>query len=152
MVGAVGELVGALAVVGSLVYVGRQMKQNTAAVRGATYLSIGQWIGHTYSQWADSDRIPGLIQQFSGEGKKLSDFTPEDQTRIRLLLLAAVRGVETIHIQVQQGTLPSDAHDYMGGSWLHLPIAREVWPQIHADLSPAFVDYLESKYPLRSDE
>lgn len=146
-IGAIAELSGAVAVVASLIYVGFQLRQNTAAVRGERYNSISSDMIGVYSQFADSDRIPNLILKFVDEQATIDDFEPEDMIRVRLLFHIVFRLVENIFRQVQEGNLPASAIDQLGAnSWLSAPIAHDLWPQMKANFADDFVEHVQLRY------
>ncbi len=146
-IGAVAELAGALAVVASLIYVGFQLKQNTAAVRGERYHSISSDMVAIYSSWADSEHIPNLILRFIDRQARIDDFEADDLIRVRLLFHLTFRLVEDIFRQVQEGNLPASALEQFGAnSWLSAPIAHDLWPRIKANYADDFVEYVELRY------
>ena len=148
-IGAVGEWAGALAVVASLIYVGFQLKQNTAAVRGERYHAISSDLINLYTQIAGSDRIPNLILRFIDQQARIGDFDADDAIRVRMLIHATFRLVENIFRQVQEGNLPASALEHLGSnSWISSSIAHELWPQIKANYAEDFVKHVELKYDL----
>ena len=146
-IGAIAELSGAVAVVASLIYVGFQLKQNTASVRGERYNSISSDMMGMYSQWADSDRIPNLILKFVDQQARIDDFEADDMIRVRLLFHLVFRLVENIFRQVQEGNLPVSALEQLGAnSWLSAPIASDLWPQMKSNYADDFVDHVKMRY------
>ena len=51
------EIIGLLSVIGSLVFVGLEINQNTAAVRGATQQEISYQISEMYKIGVENDKI-----------------------------------------------------------------------------------------------
>jgi hypothetical protein len=51
------DLLGATGVVASLIFVGLEVRQNTAAVRGATYQSIADSSQQQVQWWADNEKL-----------------------------------------------------------------------------------------------
>lgn len=146
-IGAIAELAGAIAVVASLIYVGFQLKRNTAAVRGERYNSISSVMIGMYSQWADSGRIPNLILKFVDQQARIDDFEPDDMIRVRLLFHLVFRLVENIFRQVQEGNLPASALEQLGtNSWLSAPIAHDLWPLMKSNYADDFIDHIKLRY------
>ncbi len=60
MIGAVGELLGAVVVVGSIVYLASQVRHNTAVARS----DVGRELAASYNDWtfgmATDERLPAL--------------------------------------------------------------------------------------------
>ena len=51
------DWLGAIGVVASLIFVGLEVRQNTAAVRGATYQSVADASLQQLQLWADNDKL-----------------------------------------------------------------------------------------------
>ena len=66
-IGAIGEIVGAAAVFGSLFYVGRQISQSVLAIRGQTFQSLVQSLVQLNSSLMDSPALAEII------GKTIKD-------------------------------------------------------------------------------
>jgi hypothetical protein len=152
-IGAIGEIAGAVAVVASLVYVSYQLKQNTSAIRGDRYHSINSKMIDLYSNWADSDRLPAILNKLGKPGTTSKDFDEDDQVRVRLMLQCAARLLEDIYRQVSEGNLPEEALEHLGGvSWFLLPIAGEIWPQMTTNFSNEFIEYMENRFGYLSSD
>ena len=78
-VGAISQIVGAVLVGITLIYLAVQLRQNTSALKSSTFLAISTLMGSTMEIWAThSDLAPLLInrnQQRSWLRKVLQPFT-----------------------------------------------------------------------------
>ena len=64
------EIVGVVSVVGSLLFVGIEINQNTTAVRGATQQAVSSQVAEMYRIVAENERIGLLLSQsFKGISK-----------------------------------------------------------------------------------
>ena len=114
-VSAISEIIGAIAVVISLVYVATQIRQNTKLMRSTAKQSL-------------TETTQGLIYKmvdYSGEWLKLTTgempSTPEEDSRMSLLVRATLRGFESQCYQYEAGLLEED-------EWLALRAAiRDIW-------------------------
>jgi len=59
-IGALGEIIGAVAVVLSLVYVARQVQANTSAVRSAAYTSVASDVASQFSTFSQDESLSRL--------------------------------------------------------------------------------------------
>ena len=57
------EIVGIVSVVGSLLFVGVEINQNTTAVRGATQQAVSSQVSEMYRLVAENERMSLLLSQ-----------------------------------------------------------------------------------------
>ena len=57
------EILGLLALIGSLIFVGIEIRQNSLAVRGATHQSISEQVTKLYMHVATNERLSKLVSQ-----------------------------------------------------------------------------------------
>ena len=86
-IGAVGELIGAIAVVITLVYLAIQIRQNTKTVRASTYQSVAE---------ALADGSYKMIGHFDTDTDKI------------LLFVGTLRRYENLHFQLRQGNIAEE--------------------------------------------
>ena len=100
--GAIGELVGGVAVIGTLAYLSVQVHQSTRSSRSATYqaavASISDW---TRCIGADAS-LATLIHKGSQNPAALSE---EEHLQYVYLVTSLVRNFENIHYQYENGSL-----------------------------------------------
>jgi hypothetical protein len=115
--GAIGEIVGAIAVVATLVYLAKQIRQNTHSMEEGRRLALAQ----TYQMRADalqdmvvhasdSTYIGPIIVKLTQLGypetvEALDALTPEERGRFRLWHIAQQTHWDNMHFQYQQGYL-----------------------------------------------
>ena len=117
--GAIGEIVGALGVIASLIYLAVQIRQNTHAMEEGRRLALAQ----TYQLRADAlqqmlvtaadSHIGAIIVKLSADGYPedigaLDRLTPEDRGRFRLWQIAQQTHWDNLHFQYQQGFLDEE--------------------------------------------
>tara|TARA_B100001741_G_scaffold312856_1_gene317253 strand:- start:1157 stop:1429 length:273 start_codon:yes stop_codon:yes gene_type:complete len=71
------EVVGLVSVIGSLVFVGVEIKQNTAAVRGATQQAVSSQVSEMYRIVSENERMASLVNQ-ALQGDSKSDLSDSD--------------------------------------------------------------------------
>ena len=146
---AAAEALGTVVVVLSLVFVGLELRQNTAAVRATALndLTTGarDWllavstnpdISDLYHRWIEGD----------------TEFTPTERTRMRLLLAAALRGAENAFLQTRIGVVDSAAlrgYGISGNAAFASPLFPEIWRnELRSRFHPDFAAALDSLYHL----
>ena len=121
--GAIGEVVGALAVVVTLIYLTKQIRQNTHAIDEGRKLALAQ----TYQmrsdalqamlvQAADSDHVGPIIIKLTGLGypedvKALDALTDDERGRFRMWQIAQQTHWDNMHYQFQHGYLDREYYD-----------------------------------------
>jgi hypothetical protein len=139
------EVVAAVAVVLSLVYVGRELGANTAAVRGATLLSVTGMQGQILLLQASDSAVNRI--RYAGD-RDPSVLTELEANRYRLLLRQTWINLENVFFQHDLGLIDPRAwgvyHRTICGNWSN-PGQRLTWiAHGHRDvLDPAFVQLVE---------
>ena len=98
------EIIGLLSVIGSLVFVGLEINQNTAAVRGATQQEISYQISEMYKIGVENDKIASIMSR-SYQGLKKSELTETEFLQFWLFSMLGYRRVENIYLQYKNGFL-----------------------------------------------
>jgi hypothetical protein len=142
-VGALAELVGAVGVVASLVFVGLQVRQNTRSMKASTYDSIvrsnGDWLAALIAD-------PALASSFEEAVGKWSRVPEADRPRLMYLLTQLFRHWENLFFQQRQGTLEPGLWETWRGiitSYFHQPGIQEWWRLRRDAYSVDFRDFLE---------
>jgi hypothetical protein len=146
---AIAEAIGAIAVVASLVYLAIQVRQNTRAMRAATYDAMVR---------SSSDFLAPIIQD--GDLAKVFESVTEawphpeldakDRARGNYLLTQLFRTWENVFYQARQGTLETwlwVAWRTVILSYYHQPGIQAWWQTRHMAYSEPFREFLESSDP-----
>lgn len=135
------EALAALGVIGSMIFVGLEIRQSNAQARAAAYQAVGIATAQAFDTWAhDPDFLAA----------RYADPAAMDSTEWRQWALKATvfaRLGETVLLQVEQDILPIDAMERLGyGGWRRIfqdPKYRCVWPLIRQGASEAFRAFVE---------
>jgi hypothetical protein len=104
-VGAISQIVGAVLVGITLIYLAIQLRQNTSALKSSTFLAISTLMGSTMEIWAThSDLAPLLIKAQAG----LDELSPDERARFGFLMMMAFRRVETVVVQRHLGFIDGE--------------------------------------------
>jgi len=122
--GAIGELVGALAVVVSLLYVAAQVRASTLQARRDAGRDLASRISDISLAVASEPEVGELLVGGSADPGRLS---PGDQARFRGLMNSLFRGLEQQFLLRQEGALDDEswaAVERMIADWMELPGVR----------------------------
>jgi len=136
------EGVGLFSVIGSLLFVGVEIRQNTAAVRGATQQDISYQISEMYKIGVENDKIASIMSR-SYQGLKKRDLTDTEFLQFWLFSMLGYRRVENIYLQYKNGFLTEEAFDRIGMSFYRTPIQLEIWNERKDDFDPEFAAFFE---------
>jgi len=142
MVGALGELFGALAVVASLLYVGHQVRQNNRIARAEAFRDVTlSWAGMLH-RWADDG--PAARVFMDRTGVRLGDLSDEVRNAYLLRHAAMIRVFETIYRQIAEGVLSAEALELLPTT--SSPLFRDAWMALRGSYSGDFRTFFESRY------
>jgi hypothetical protein len=144
-IGAASELVGAVAVVVSLLYLAIQIKGNTESARTSTYQSVVSEFGTLNRAMASTPDLSMLYAQAMEDFESLS---PEDKARCSQLFFVSFHNFENMYYQYKKGYLEDDV--WVG--WRRLMLAYharpgfQVWWSFRSEVfSKSFVDFLSTE-------
>ncbi len=145
-----GEAATALGVILGLLFVGVEIRANTAAVQGATLQAISDQSMGLSMQFVTDEHLVRLMPQILEDSLVPSDFGPDDRYRLNAAYGAILRVGENRFQQTALGTVPESGVEQFGrqSSLYSTPYLRAIWPSIRNTLSEGFVQYLEATYGL----
>jgi hypothetical protein len=143
---AISQVVGAVAVVASLLYLGRQVRQTNALARAEAYRAVSVRMSELLTVWAtDAEFLRIAHAGIFEHGLRLNDLTPEDRTRAAFHFSAALRVFEMIHRQVEAGVLREDAYGMIGGIMFRSPLFQDVWRTLRVAYAPDLVAVIDDR-------
>ena len=102
--GAIGEFVGSLAVIATLVYLALQIRQNTASNRVAAKLETTR----QYADYIDFLMLnPGFLE-LNNRGLRGEDLDPDEMQRFTMMLSKAFWYFASMHYQYRMGAMSAD--------------------------------------------
>jgi hypothetical protein len=135
----IGQVVGGVAVVASLVYLAQQVRQNTRAVRGSTlHLNTDLWAA-IFSRLADHTVAQAYVAGMGGA----PEIKPLHYTQFYFVCKAMFLGLEDQFYQARQGILDPEIYAAYerasSAQLLAFPGFRIWWQQTRSTFSPDFV-------------
>jgi hypothetical protein len=154
-IGAIGEIVGAIAVVATLGYLAVQtryarqsMDANTKAIRSAARIESGRYWSEEGIQLAVSPDMAGILARGLENAQDLDD---EERERLIAWFVQHVVATDALYLQYADGSLPEDAwaaHETTLIGMVQYDAFTRIWDAGFVPASPKFRDYLNS---LRSE-
>ena len=136
------EIIGFLSLVGSLAFVGVEIRQNTSAVRGATNQAISDQVGELMLTIATDDNLARLVKRLY-DGETQDQFDPVDDMRLFMTIMTGLRRVENIFLQIEDGILDDRAFDRIGLSFYRSNYGQEIWQANKQFFDREFVPFFE---------
>lgn len=136
-----------LGVIGSMAFVGWQVRESNRQARAAAYQAIGiatsefhrSFDAHLNRLATESD-YPEAVKRWS-----LADWEAFER-----ITIADLRMLETVLLEVDQGQLPEDAVKRLGYNWgpaLASPAFACMWPELKRGVGESLRRYIEETSP-----
>lgn len=150
-VGAVGEIVGAAAVVVSLLYVGRQVKHSSTVARVQAVQSTNEKLFEWALLVGSDAELAELMARVEATGCRVADFLPHEAARVGYLYHALLSLTHTLYERRSEGLIGDDELDrwasknegLMGSAYL-----CEAWPRLRPNFPRDYGSWLEERYNL----
>jgi hypothetical protein len=145
---AIAEIIGAVAIVASLIFVGTQVSQNTDALRTATVQAIADQDSAQSLALATDERLSELFAQLATDPEALTDtdkISLGDRLRVSMVLRANLRRVENIYLHVKAGVVEPEALDRIGYGWYQMLLTDKFWQSSKSGFDSEFVEFMEQK-------
>ena len=137
------EIFGLLSVIGSLIFVGIEISQNTQAVRGATHQSVSDQISEYYLSIASDERLANLTALALRDEIKRNELNRADQLSVDLIIVTGIRRVENIYLQFKNGILEEEAFDRVGYGSYRSNFALATWEDWKNEFDSEFIKFFE---------
>jgi hypothetical protein len=152
-IGAVGEILGAMGVLGSLVYLGIQIRENTQSLQAANLQSVLDGARDRYFlPMATSGETCELFAKGLNSFDKLDD---GERRRFFYLMLEQYFQMQQVMHLHERNLIPQVDHD----AWLvytasltRTPGGAAMWPQIEAVITPTIATLINERLDQYPDE
>ena len=128
--GAIGELIGGIAVIGSLIYVGLEVRSNTRTQKASSGTStLHNWAEFNLRMSENPD-IVALIPRIFDPNENLADFDAPTAVRAALVSRSLMQKFEAEYYQFQAGLLNAELwgqHRSWCHGYLKLPVVSAWW-------------------------
>jgi hypothetical protein len=144
---AISESLAAIGVIGSMAFVGMQIRESNLQARAAAYQAIGIATSEFHRSF---DARMNRLATESAYPEAVRRWTLADWEAMQRMTTADLRMLETILLQVDQGLLPADATKRLGYNWgpaLAEPAFACMWPELSSGVGPSVRSYIEDSTP-----
>jgi hypothetical protein len=136
--GNIGEVVSAIAVVVSLLYLGIQIRQNTRSVRSASFQELLNHIAQVNLRVGENPEVAAL---YRAANEREFETGSNEELRYRAFVQTTLRHWAHAHIQYKEGTITQDQWNMLTTGLPHvasLPAFKAIWRQVQAGYEPEF--------------
>jgi hypothetical protein len=153
-IGAVGEILGALAVFASLMYLAAQIRGQRKQARASAFQEIGIATAAGWSVLAQNRELSDAVWAAVARKDGYLDLSESDKGIIRAQLLSWIRLGESLYLQTQQELLDEGAMDKLGYGAVTFknPLVEDAWPDLRQLITPDYAEYLEGRFPNLSQQ
>jgi hypothetical protein len=152
MISAIGEITGALAVVVSLVYLGRQIAFSNRLAQAEAFRSPISDINNLNATFAMDPVYRDAVFRVI-EGSSPEELDSDEIRLVEIFMISVLNCYEQLFREVRRGVLEEAALSEFGGNFLfQLPFLRGRWQGMRQRLGPPFVEYIESTFDMRCPE
>ena len=123
LLGNIGEFIGAIGVLITLIYISVQIRQNTNATRAQIHQLRSDQAQDFFMSVALSQELSAILSKVNQDANNISLLSHEEETRYRMYMLAARQRFENMFYQHKSGFLSPELYKSMEKpiSW-HIPI------------------------------
>ena len=145
------EILGIVTIIGSLIFVGIEIRQNSLSIRGETYQSIAEHVTKLYMDIAADERLSELVSQMlNNESDTLrNQLNAADRLSLDFIVLTGLRRIENIYLQQSDGILSNQAFERIGLEFYQTKFSRETWDRYKTGFDSSFIIFFEQ---LRDNE
>lgn len=151
---ALGEIVGAIAVVVSLLYVGRQLQQSNAMSRSEIRNQLSAQASAWAASIAASPSLSAAMSKAHFHELVREDATETERIQIAYVYVGFVGQIHMAYEQMKEGFLSAEELDEYYGvrtPLLRLPYLRSLWPLLSTNYPADFQHWFESRHGLSTD-
>ena len=137
------EIFGLISVIGSLIFVGVEISQNTQAVRGATHQAVFDQVSEYYLTLASEKELADLAAGALSNNIKRNELSMGDRLRTDMVIMTGIRRVENIYMQHKNGILDDDAFKMIGMDSYRSDYALDTWNSWKGGFDSDFILFFE---------
>lgn len=143
--GSIGELIAAIATLVTLIYLAVQLRQNTRAIKSATFQNITAEMGKNVEPIsANADLASILVKGMANP----DNLTAEERLRLSAVLVASFRRMESVYVQNRLGSIDDELQTGFELSLVTLlatPFGSEWWSKAKVTFYTPFVAHMDER-------
>lgn len=141
-VGAIGEICGAVVVIGTLIFLSRQISQGNRIAQGQAMRDLVGQFNESMQRWADQPETIPIMQQGLSDYDKLS---PSEKTHFSIRIAPMVNQFDLMLRLHRQDQFPADLLEDFAAicvSVISTPGGRKYWAESSGTFGPQVVEHL----------
>jgi hypothetical protein len=141
--GAIGELIGGIAIIVSLIYVGIQVNDSAGAVRSASANDANVALQNWYLQIGSDQQTSALVYEALTSEEALSN---QQEFQFFMMLHGAFLAFQNSYLLAEEGTIDTELREAITAAIIgvkDLPGMRRYWRQRRSYLHAGFADYVD---------
>jgi len=149
--GAIGELIGGIAIIGSLIYVGIQVSDSAGAVRSASANDASVAMQNWYMQIGSDQQTSELFYEALMSEQALSN---QEEFQFLMMFHAVFLAVQNSYLLAKEGTINVELREALSSVILGIkdtPGMIRYWRQRKGYLHPEFADYVDQLLKQETD-
>ena len=143
----VREVLAAVSIVASLLFVGFEIRQNTQASASTAIQAAAALQVDVYLTMLEDEELLSLVARVI-DGGRMSDFDARENFRLRVLVSIALKVTESRYRQASLGVIPEEEWFGANNSLYQSDYMRDVWPTVKLTQAPDFVEFVEDRWEL----
>ena len=146
-IGAVGEIIGAIAVIATLLYLARQIQDSARAARSASVTDATNAIQALYQDLGTNSQVSDHFMKGLTDYSSMSE---SEQYQWLMLMHSWFIAFQRSFFLSQEGTLDTGLRDSIGTSIIavnHMPGIQRYWEQRRSFFQAEFVEWVEELLP-----
>ena len=139
----IGEVVGAIAVVVTLIYLAVQIRQSTQALRTENYTRALERVANMQALWSQDEGLSVLLAKGADDIGRL---TPPERIRFTYAFLEAFGAFEFMYHAYQDGVIPEKVWTRWSVTvawWLSTPGVQDWWHSLPVTFTEDFTEFVE---------
>ena len=149
--GAIGELLGAVAVVVTLGYLAAQIRQNSQAVKNSAAQSL---LAEANGSLRVAASNPGTARAVILGQTIFEELSPEEKAQFIVWIFSWMRTIELAYFQYEQGYIDEELWESQSAhlrQTIHAPAVKKWWPERRCFFSQRFQNYMDELSASESD-
>lgn len=144
-IGAVGEVLGAAAVVASLIYLARQMRMGNRLARSEAFREPNSEL-NSLNQTFGLDPVfrQAFRKVLKGAGR--AELEPDEKTVLDFYFVSVTNIYDQLSREIREGIVNEGATDFGGKALFELPFYADSWSLYREYFNSSFVDGFEAKH------
>lgn len=140
------ELIAAISIVLSLIFVGLEIQQSSSVARAEAILSFTSSMAEHSRAVAENEQLARIVYDMNtGALTNLADLSNSERAQLYSMFYANMSLYYGLHSSVQENVLPEEYLSLIDDPYFTAPLFRNIWPGIRGIFGDDFVAFVEAR-------